>query len=276
MPDMEAIHSEEGWFVLHAFYGIDRCRFAELAPEAQKQALLDLKEALEAFRGPEHCQAQVYSILGHKADLGLMLVSPELCHLNRLENGVLNVFSGCLKPVYSYLSMTEISEYMSQEKDYDRTLREKEGLSPESPEYQEKMKSFRERMSFYINSRLYPTLPEHRVMCFYPMNKSRGEQHNWYSLDFDSRKRLMGGHLMTGRKFAGKVKQLVTGSTGLDAWEWGVTLFADDPLFLKKIVYEMRFDEVSAVYAEFGDFLVGIRSDPEQLFRQLGLPSAVD
>jgi len=131
------------------------------------------------------------------------------------------------------------------------------------------MDAFRERMRFYINERLYPAIPEHQAICFYPMNKARKGRDNWYSLDFDTRKALMSGHLITGRKFAGKVRQLVTGAIGLDAWEWGVTLFGDDPMYFKKVVYEMRFDEVSARYGEFGDFLVGVRMTPDQLFDRL-------
>jgi hydrogen peroxide-dependent heme synthase len=126
-------------------------------------------------------------------------------------------------------------------------------------------------MRFYINERLYPVLPDHRAICFYPMNKRRQGEDNWYSLDFESRKALMSGHLVTGRKYTGKVKQLVTGSIGLDAWEWVVTLFGDDPYHFKKIVYEMRYDEVSARYADFGDFLIGVQLGPQALFERLRL-----
>jgi len=269
---MEPIRAEEGWFILHAFYQVDRRLWADLPSSQQLECRANLEELLKNFKLGENCQANCYAIVGHKADFGLMFVDPELHHLNEVENGLLRCFvPGTVRPVYSFFSLSEVSEYMTQEKDYDRTLREKEGLTPESPEYRKKMDSYREKMRFYANERLYPQLPGHKVMCFYPMNKTRSGEYNWYSLDFDTRKKLMSGHLITGRKFAGKVKQLVTGGVGLDQWEWGVTLFADDPFYLKKVVYDMRFDEVSARYAEFGDFLVGIRLDPAELFDRLRL-----
>ncbi len=269
---MEPITAHEGWFVLHLYYRIDRKTWESAGGEEQRHTLRRLRKVLDEFRGAENCQAFCYSVWGHKADLGFILVDPDLDHLNRAENDIPNCFPpGAIVPVHSFTSMSEISEYISQEHDYDRTLREKEGLEPGTPPYEEKMNAFRARIQGYIDERLKPELPEHRVMCFYPMNKARRDGANWYSLDFEKRKQLMGGHMMTGRKFAGKVKQLVTGSIGLDAWEWGVTLFVDDPFYLKKILYDMRYDEVSAVYGEFGDFYVGIELEPEQLFQRLHL-----
>lgn len=269
---MQSIRAEEGWFVLHLFYRVERRRWRQLEPDERLRHRDCFARVFENFGSSEHCQIYSYSILGHKADFAVMLVDPELHHLNEAENALLASFPDhALQAVHSYLSMSETSEYIAREDDYDRTLREKEGLTPDSPDYQKKMQNFRERMKIYIQGRLYPQIPEHKIMCFYPMNKARAETHNWYALDFDRRKQLMGGHAITGRKFAGKVQQLVTGSTGLDAWEWGVTLFADDPYYLKKIVYEMRFDEVSARYGQFGDFFVGIRLEPQELFDRLKL-----
>lgn len=269
---MEPITAHEGWFVLHLYYRINRQAWSEADDEEQNRALKRLRQLLDDFRQGENCQAHCYSVWGHKADFGFVLVDPDLNHLNQAEFDLASCFPpGSLEPVYSFTSMSEISEYISQEKDYDRTLREKEGLEPGSPAYKEKMNAFRSRIQVYIDERLKPQLPEHRVMCFYPMNKARRDGANWYTLDFEKRKQLMGGHMMTGRKFAGKVQQLVTGSIGLDDWEWGVTLFVDDPFYLKKILYEMRYDEVSAVYGEFGDFYVGIELRPEELFQRLHL-----
>jgi len=269
---MEPIRAEEGWFVLHSFYTVDRRHWAKLVDSERRDAEASFAKVLADYRLGANCQVNSYAILGHKADFGVMMIDPELGHLSQTENGILRAFPpGIITPSYSFFSLTEISEYMSQEKDYDRTLREKDGLSPESDEYKTKMQAFRDRMRFYINDRLYPKIPEHKAICFYPMNKSRGSTYNWYSLDFDSRKNLMAGHLVSGRRYQGKVKQLVTGSVGLDAWEWGVTLFADDPYYFKKVVYEMRFDEVSARYGEFGDFLVGVRLEPAELFEHLKL-----
>jgi hydrogen peroxide-dependent heme synthase len=269
---MRPITPQEGWFVLHLFYEVDRKAWSLVSGPERDQTNRKLAEAFASFRQAENCQINGYVILGHKADLGFMLVDPELQHLSETENALLSAFPpGSVRPSYSYISMSEVSEYVSQEQDYDRTLRVKEGLRPESPEYQSKMEAFRQRIRFYVEERLYPQIPEHQVMCFYPMSKARHESDNWYTLDFESRKRLMGGHLISGRKYAGKVRQLVTGSTGLDAFEWGVTLFAEDPYYLKKIVYEMRYDEVSAKYGVFGDFLLGIRLEPDQLLARLRL-----
>ncbi len=269
---MDEIRAREGWFVLHLFYRVDRACWKGRDPSERSKMRECFKQLIAGFREAENCQAYLYSVPGHKADMAVMLVDPELQHLNQMENDILEAFApGILEPVYSFVSMSEISEYMSSEEDYDRTLREKEGLAPDSSEYQQKMENFRQKMQPYIHDRLYLKVPKHRVMCFYPMSKARGGQKNWYTLDFKTRKELMGGHLMSGRKYAGKVKQWVTGSAGLDDWEWGVTLFADDPQYLKQIVYEMRFDEVSAVYGQFGDFLVGIHLEPNELFERLKL-----
>ncbi|HSR69599.1 MAG TPA: hydrogen peroxide-dependent heme synthase [Acidobacteriota bacterium] len=272
------MRSHEGWFVLHLFYSIDRMMWSELLEESEKEAAVSrFEEVLEEFRRSSDCQAHAYSVWGHKADVGVMLVDPDLQHLNRVENQLLSALPpGMLLPVYSFTSMSEISEYVSSDKDYGKHLREKEGLEPDSPEYKEKMEAYKARMKAYTDERLYPRLPPHRVMSFYPMNKRREPEQNWYSLDFDRRKQLMGGHMVTGRKYAGKVKQLVTGSVGLDEWEWGVTLFADDPVYFKQIVYEMRYDEVSAVYAEFGDFIVGLEMSVPELFSHLGLIKAAE
>jgi chlorite dismutase len=133
------------------------------------------------------------------------------------------------------------------------------------------MQAFRERMQKYRHERVYPTLPDWPVVCFYNMTKRRGEQRNWYSLPFEERRVLMGGHARVGRQYAGKVKQLITGSTGLDDAEWGVTLFAHDTFQIKAIVYQMRFDEVSAAYADFGEFYIGIQLPLDELFRRLQL-----
>ena len=126
-------------------------------------------------------------------------------------------------------------------------------------------------MEHYLQHRLYPVLPDWPAICFYPMSKRRSGADNWYSLDFETRRKLMGGHARTGREYAGRILQLITGSTGLDEHEWGVSLFAKDAFDIKAIVYEMRFDEVSARFGEFGDFFVGMQLPLDQLFRRLCL-----
>ncbi|UCF38044.1 MAG: heme-dependent peroxidase [Acidobacteriota bacterium] len=269
---MEQIHAKEGWFVSHLYFQIDRALWDVLDRDEQRRGLDRFEKVLGDFKKGKNCQAYCYSIWGLKADIAVMLVCPELQHLNQIEVDLATSFGGgVLETVHSFISMSEISEYISQENDYDRTLREKEGLTPDSPVYQEKMGQFRERIQAYIKDRLFPQLPEHRVMCFYPMNKSRVRDANWYMLDFEERKTYMASHAITGRKFQATVKQLVTGSIGLDNWDWGVTLFADDPFYLKKILYDMRYDEASAKFGEFGDFYIGLQLEPRELFKRLRL-----
>ena len=171
--------------------------------------------------------------------------------------------------VDSYVSFTETSEYTSTEDDERARLGSEEGLTGEALEAS--LTTWRERMAHYREQRLHPKLPLKRSICFYPMSKRRAEGANWYSLPFDARKELMAGHARVGRTYSGRVLQLITGSTGLDDWEWGVTLLADDPVALKEIVYEMRFDPVSAKYAEFGPFVTGLLSEPADALQRVGL-----
>ena len=177
---------------------------------------------------------------------------------------------GTLTRVFSYLSVTELSEYMPTEEDNKKTL-EQEKLTPGTETYDKRAAELQKRMTDYEQYRLYPELPDWEVMGFYPMSKRRTGADNWYSLDFASRKKLMGGHARVGRKYAGRVSQLISGSTGLDDYEWGVTLMAHQVDALKEIVYEMRFDEVSARYGEFGPFYINMRLAPAALFEHLKL-----
>jgi chlorite dismutase len=126
-------------------------------------------------------------------------------------------------------------------------------------------------MAHYLKHRLYPVLPDWPVICFYPMSKRRSGNDNWYSLTFEQRRELMSGHARVGRTYSGRILQLITGSTGLDEYEWGVTLLAKDTIDIKSIVYEMRFDEVSARYGEFGDFYIGMQLPLDVLFRRICL-----
>jgi chlorite dismutase len=162
--------------------------------------------------------------------------------------------------------MSEVSEYMTTAADWARHLVEEERLDPASPEFAQSMAGFEKRMAAYAEARVHPQLPRDlAVICFYPMSKARGETRNWYALPFEERKKLMGGHGATGRKFAGRVLQLITSSTGLDDWEWGVTLFARDLKSIRDVVYEMRFDPGSALYGLFGEFYVALRFQPDEL-----------
>jgi hydrogen peroxide-dependent heme synthase len=222
-----ALTPTTGWGVLHLF-----CR---LAADFDANALRKAMSAAEA----DGYQVVPVALLGHKADLGLMALGPDVWRLRRLQT---EATAAGLVPAHSYVSLTEISEYAAGIPDAMR------------------------------QARLFPQLPPEgkAAFCFYPMTKRRGEGHNWYTLDFGARKELMLGHGKVGRTFHGRVLQVITGSTGLDDYEWGVTLFGTHPDDLKECVYEMRFDEASARYAEFGPFYTGMVGTVDEVLSALG------
>ncbi len=176
-----------------------------------------------------------------------------------------------LRPVYSFYSITEVSEYVPDVEAYGRILRDREGIDPESSVYKTKVAQYAQRLEPMNRQRLYPEFPSWPCLCFYPMSKMRQGDQNWYLLPFETRSELMSQHGRSGMKFAGKVSQLITASTGLDDWEWGVTLWGRNPSYLKDIVYSMRFDESSARYALFGDFYFGYILPPAHLLETVRL-----
>ncbi len=249
-----------GWGVLHLFYKVDRTR-AAAAQKAGKRVL----DAVRALEDDGH-QALLFAVLGHKADLGVMVLGPDLARLQAFQH---DLAAAPLELVDSFVSLTELSEYATTEDDERARLAREEHLS--GPAAEARLAAWRERIAHYQEQRIHPKLPLKRVICFYPMAKRRTPGANWYSLPFADRKQLMAGHARVGRAYAGRVLQLITGATGIDDWEWGVTLFADDPVALKDIVYEMRFDPVSADYAEFGTFVTGLLAKPEVALARAGL-----
>ena len=273
MSDLETgLRPEQGWHCLHLYYRIDFGQWQLFSREEKRAAKTQLSSLVQEIRGFDSTQLLTMSVVTPKADLGFMLVTPDLQALNRFEKQIsLALGSEVLIPVYSYLSLTEESEYVTTDEEYSRTLEKDEKLSPGSAEFAQSMTAFRDRMAKYRHERVYPTLPDWPVVCFYPMSKRRGEHKNWYMLPYSDRRRLMSGHAKVGREYAGKVKQLITGASGLDDWEWGVTLFARDTFQIKSIVYQMRFDEVSAAYGEFGEFYIGLQLPLDELFDRLQL-----
>lgn len=244
---MTAPETLEGWFALHEMRTLDRRvwgGFDESVRDQATEEFADLLGDAEAVGDSDAGRTVNYWIIGHKADLLTIHLRPRMSELETLERAVdQTLLASCTSKVFSYLSVTEISRH---------------GLPEGSIENLES--------SPHVQSRLYPEIPEYSdYVCFYPMSKRRGETDNWYLQDGSHRADLMRAHGRTGRRYAGKVAQIVTGSIGLDDWEWGVTLFANDPLLFKKLIYEMRFDEVSARYAEFGPFYVGRRVLPGSL-----------
>ena len=246
--------------MLHLYYRVDRAR-TEHDPAAGKH-VVDAVGALEA----DGHQALCLAMLGHKADFGVIALGPDLARLQRFQTELL---AAPLEPVYSYVSLTELSEYGAIEDDERARLTTEEGVR--GAELEERLAVWRERIEHYRENRVHPRLPMKQACCFYPMSKRRDPDANWYELTFDARKELMAGHGRVGRTYAGRVLQLITGSTGIDDWEWGVTLLADDPAALKDIVYEMRFDPVSARYAQFGPFFTGLVLPPAEACARVGL-----
>lgn len=263
----------EGWHVMHLFYHVDHAQWSIYGDDEKRQAKTRLTELVQEIRATPDTHLLVFSVATPKADLGFMLLTPDLQIANTYEKQLgLSLGPEILSPAYSYLSQTESSEYTTTREQYAaETLSGEKSLTEDSPEFAAELKAFDERMAHYLKHRLYPVLPDWPVICFYPMSKRRTGGDNWYSLDFETRKKLMAGHARVGRTYSGRILQLITGSTGLDEYEWGVTLLAKDTADIKAIVYEMRFDEVTARFGEFGDFYIGMQLPLDVLFRRICL-----
>ena len=271
--EVTPIVPRQGWHVIHLFYHVDHAQWSLLDDDEKRQAKVRLTELVQEIRATPDTHLLVFSVATPKADLGFMLLTPDLQVANAYEKQLtLSLGPEILNPSYSYLSQTEGSEYTTTREQYAaETLVGEKGLSEGSEEFETALKEFDDRMAHYLKHRLYPVLPDWPVICFYPMSKRRLGQDNWYSLDYETRRKLMAGHAKTGRAYSGRILQLITGSTGLDEYEWGVTLLAKDTIDVKSIVYEMRFDEVSARYGEFGDFYIGMQLPLDVLFRRICL-----
>jgi len=263
---------EQGWHFLHLFYRVDRARLIGLLLDDRKRGRDELCRILgrEVPGGPE--QLQCFAVPGHKADFGIVAAGSDLKAIHRLQMSVQSSTLGAaFQAAYSFYSLTEVSEYVPDAEAYARILRDREGLDPESNLFKARLATYSERLAPMNQQRLYPEFPEWPCLCFYPMSKLRLADQNWYSLPFEKRSELMAGHGRSGMKFAGRVSQVITAATGLDDWEWGVTLWARNPSYLKEIVYTMRFDESSARYALFGDFYFGYLLPPDELLETIRL-----
>lgn len=245
----EAAQTLEGWYALHDFRKINWQAWRDAEEHIRASALDELNGFLKSWADTEESKqgsTAVYTIIGQKADFVFMHLRETLRELNDIETAFnKTLFAQFTIPAYSYVSVVELSNYIGGS-----------GDPMANPE---------------VVARLKPALPKAEHICFYPMNKRRQGNDNWYMLGMEERRAMMRSHGMIGRKYAGKVKQIITGSVGFDNWEWGVTLFAEDPLQFKKLVYEMRFDEVSARYGDFGDFYVGTLLDSNKFAAMLKL-----
>lgn len=246
-----------GWHCLHIYYKVNAPAFAALSPADRVAGCEELRQLLIPGRvnGPERLQA--FAVSGHRADLGLMLMDIDPLKIDAVLQDIRTSKLGvALESTYSFVSITEVSEYVPTIDQYAARLK-LDGAREEEPSFQAKIKAYEQRLPMMNKQRLYPDMPEWPILCFYPMNKIRDPQANWFMMPFSERSRLMAEHATSGIKFAGKVSQLITASTGFDDWEWGVTLWGRTPDYIKEIVYTMRFDEASARYAAFGPFYIG-------------------
>jgi hydrogen peroxide-dependent heme synthase len=261
----------EGASVLHQMMRFRRPAWRSLSPASRAELLGEASAALEAMeRTQDGRQSAVYSLLGHKGDLLLLHFRRTFEELQQAEVAVARLgLSDYLEPATSYLSMIELGLYESTAKLYAGLAAQ--GVAPYSDQWREAIEAALARQRQAMAPRLWPEIPAAKYLCFYPMDRRRGESKNWYTEPMADRQRMMHEHGLVGRRYAGEVRQIITGSIGFDDWEWGVDLFADDPLVFKKLIYEMRFDEVSAVYALFGTFFVGLRVPARDLGGALGL-----
>jgi len=268
MQDSLAPLTLDGHYLLHEMFRVRRGEWRRLLEERQRglaDAATTLLARMEERSDGASCAV---AILGQKADLMLIHFRPTLEDLHQAQLDFADLeLREYLEPAGSYLSVVELGLYEMTLKIYGEL--EGKGLQPNTSEFdkalEEEMAKQRERMK----ARLTGSIPPRRYVCFYPMNKKRGEIKNWYAEGVRRRAEMMREHGVIGRRYGEQVSQIISGSIGFDDWEWGVDLFADDPLVFKKLVYEMRFDEASSWYGEFGPFLVGLQFSASDLGRFL-------
>jgi peroxiredoxin len=263
MVDIPAVPlTLEGSAVLHQMFRIRRAAWRALDADSKERileaALLALTRLEHGAKEGHPNQTAFFSQVGHKGDLMVLHFRDTIEDLHRAELAIAQLeLSDYLEPTHSYLSAVELGLYESSAKTYG-ALAEK-GLVPYTPEWNAGTAEVIARQSAAMSPRLFPEIPSSKYLCFYPMDRKRGENKNWYEVSMAERQRMMHEHGMIGRRYADCVRQIISGSIGFDDWEWGVDLFADDANVFKKLIYEMRFDEVSAVYALFGSFYIGLR-----------------
>uniref|UniRef100_Q02C59 Chlorite dismutase n=1 Tax=Solibacter usitatus (strain Ellin6076) TaxID=234267 RepID=Q02C59_SOLUE len=251
--------SVEGASVLHQMMRFRRTAWRALSDSDRAAIAGEASTALAALEAPNQGrQTALFSMLGHKGDLMFVHFRRSFEELNQVQLDLARLKIGdYLEPATSYLSIVELGIYESTSKVYAALI--EKGVQPHSPEWKAEIETTLDRHRQAMAARLWPEIPSARYCCFYPMDRRRGESKNWYEESLSDRQRMMEKHGMIGRRYAGEVRQIISGSIGLDDWEWGVDLFAEDPAIFKRLIYEMRFDEVSAVYALFGSFYVGVR-----------------
>lgn len=278
--DMRAEPPEtfEGWYALHQILRLNHAMLRASSGAERARTLQTAQAAFDELMAPrDDGWSLLVDLVGSRADVMLMHLRPTLDALGAAQYRLArSPLYDALEPVYTFLSVTEAGMYQLTAQLAKRVAARGGRMGDDIYQAELAERAKVELESPHLRKRLYPVLPEQMpYVCFYPMDKRRAAEQNWYTQDLDERSRMMQEHGKTGRNYAGKVLQIVTGAIGLDAWEWGVTLFAADPLAFKKLVTDMRFDEVSAKYAEFGDFYVGKRVEPRVWLERLPGPATV-
>lgn len=263
MPDLPPFPlTLDGSSLLHQMFRFDWPAWRRLDAAARDRIIGEVSAILAPLEkgSPDGHpnQSAVFAQLGHKGDLLFVHYRDTIEQLAEAERDLARTeFGSFLQPTHSYLSIVELGLYESSSKLYAQLAAE--NIEPYSEAWDARVRDTMGRQAAAMSSRLYPAIPDAKYLCFYPMDKKRGEQVNWYSTPMPDRARMMQDHGLIGRRFAGTVKQIISGSIGLDDWEWGVDLYADNPGVFKQLIYEMRFDEASALYGLFGAFYVGVR-----------------
>lgn len=261
---VEVPETREGWYVLHDCYTVDWAAWRAQDPTVRKSILEQFNDWMARATGGERGDTRAFVVTGQKAELMFLHYRSSPGHLNEARRGLLRCrLVDFLKPAFAYLSVIEVSLYEATALAH-RALAARD-LSPASPGFDEAFTAELDKQVAHLDARLFRSIPDRNYCCFYPMSKRRGEQENWYTLPIEDRRALMRNHGKLGHRFRQDVVQVISGSTGLDDWEWAVDLHADDPLVFKKLVYEMRFDPASARYAEFGSFFIGRLASPDQV-----------
>jgi chlorite dismutase len=268
LPDFSPVPlTLEGSSLLHQFFRFDWKAWRALSQGQRDRIAAQAVEALTVLERKEASapiRSALFSQLGHKGDLILIHFRDSFEALNQVELSLaqLEIYD-YLDLRHSYVSVVELGLYESSRKTWEAASAK--GFEPNTHEFQAEVAASLERASAAMAPRLFPAIPDAKYLTFYPMDRLRAEDKNWYTVPFAERQRMMHEHGLIGRRYGDVVKQIISGSIGMDDWEWGVDLFADDPVVFKKLIYEMRFDEVSAIYALFGQFFLGIRLPIEKL-----------
>jgi chlorite dismutase len=272
LPDFSPVPlTLEGSALLHQFFRFDWKSWRSRAVSERQMIVAEAVATLQKLerKSPDApVQTALYSQLGHKGDLILIHFRDSFESLNQVELDLAQTpLYDYLQLTHSYVSVVELGLYESSRKTWEAAAAK--GLEPNTHDFQAEVSASLDRASAAMAPRLFPAIPDAKYLTFYPMDRKRTDGSNWYTVPFAERQRMMHDHGMIGRRYGDVVKQIISGSIGMDDWEWGVDLFSEDPVVFKKLIYEMRFDQVSAVYALFGQFFLGVRLPLDNLHNWL-------